>query len=41
MGQPETDVGEMDDFEVIEERRRVKVALVVLTDEYTRLNDEM
>jgi hypothetical protein len=42
MSQPEPDeVSEMDDFEVIDERRRVKVALAMLTDEYKRLNDEM
>ena len=42
MSQPEPDeVGKMDDFEVIEGRRRVKVALAMLTDEYKRLNEEM
>ena len=35
------DVGQLDDFEVVEERRRVMVALAGLTDKYRRLNAEM
>jgi hypothetical protein len=35
------DVSQLDDFEVVEERRRVMVALARLTDEYRRLNAEM
>ena len=35
------DVSQLDDFEVVEERRRVMVALARLTDKYRRLNAEM
>jgi hypothetical protein len=35
------DVSQLDDFEVVEERRRVMVALTTLTDKYKRLNAEM
>jgi hypothetical protein len=35
------DVSQLDDFEVVEERRRVMVALTMLTDKYKRLNAEM
>jgi hypothetical protein len=35
------DLSDMDDFEVIEERRRVMTALAFLTDKYRALNDEM
>jgi hypothetical protein len=31
----------LDDFEVVEERRRVMAALARLTDKYKRLNAEM
>jgi hypothetical protein len=34
-------VGEMDDFEVIAERRRVMATLAVLTDKYRELNKEL
>jgi hypothetical protein len=34
-------VGEMDDFDVIAERRRVMATLAVLTDKYRALNHEM
>lgn len=32
---------DMDDFEIIEERRRVQLALATLTDTYRALNTEM
>jgi hypothetical protein len=35
------DVAEMDDFEVIAERRRVMATLAVLTDRYRELNQEI
>jgi hypothetical protein len=35
------DVSQLDDFEVVEERRRVMVALTMLTDKYKLLNAEM
>jgi hypothetical protein len=35
------EVAEMDDFEVIEERRRVMASLAVLTDRYKELNREI
>ena len=42
MSQGESDdVGQLDDFEVVEERRRVMVALARLTDRYRLLNAEM
>ena len=42
MSQSETDdVSQLDDFEVVEERRRVMVALARLTDKYKQLNGEM
>jgi hypothetical protein len=41
VSQPELDLSDMDDFEVIEERRRVMTALAFLTDKYKSLNDEM
>jgi hypothetical protein len=34
-------VGRMDDFEVIEERRRVMASLAALTDQYRALNQEI
>lgn len=34
-------LSQLDDFEVIEERRRIMVALTVLTDKYRALNQEM
>ena len=34
-------VSGLDDFELIEERKRVMTALVSLTDKYKQLNDEM
>ena len=37
----ELDLSDMDDFEVIEERRRVMTALAFLTDKYKALNTEM
>lgn len=40
MSQP-LDLSELDDFQVIEERRKVMAALAVLTDKYRSLNDEM
>ena len=41
MSQSELDeVSQLDDFEVVEERRRVMVALIMLTDKYKRLNAE-
>ena len=41
MSRPGLDLSDMDDFELVEERRRVQVALAVLTDKYRDLNDEM
>ena len=35
------DVSQFDDFEVIEERRRVMEALATLTDRYRQLNQEI
>jgi hypothetical protein len=35
------DVTEMDDFQVIAERRRVMTALAALTDQYRELNQEV
>jgi len=35
------DLSELDDFQVIEERRKVMAALAFLTDKYRDLNDEM
>jgi hypothetical protein len=35
------EVAEMDDFEVIAERRRVMTALAALTDRYRELNNEI
>jgi hypothetical protein len=35
------DLSELDDFQVIEERRKVMAALAFLTDKYKSLNDEM
>ncbi len=40
MSQP-LDLSDMDDFEVIEERRKVMTALAFLTGKYRDLNDEM
>ena len=40
MSQP-LDLSDMDDFEVIEERRRVMTDLAFLTDKYKALSDEM
>jgi hypothetical protein len=36
-----SDVAEMDDFEVIAERRRVMATLAALTDRYRQLNHEI
>lgn len=41
MSQPELDLSGMDDFELIEERRKVQTALAFLTDKYKALNGEM
>ena len=41
VNQPELDLSDMDDFEVIEERRRVQTALAFLTSKYKALNDEI
>lgn len=42
MSQSESDdLSQLDDFELVEERRRVMVALARLTDKYRRLNAEM
>ena len=35
------DLSELDDFQVIEERRKVMTALAFLTDKYRDLNEEM
>lgn len=35
------DLSELDDFQVIEERRKVMAALAFLTDKYRDLNEEM
>jgi hypothetical protein len=35
------DLNDMDDFELVEERRRVQAALAFLTDKYRDLNREM
>ena len=35
------DVAQLDDFQVIAERRRVMDAIAALTDRYRRLNHEM
>jgi hypothetical protein len=35
------DISQLDDFEVLEERRQVMAALTMLTDRYRRLNGEM
>jgi hypothetical protein len=35
------DYSALDDFGIIEERRRVKLALAALTDKYRALNQEM
>jgi hypothetical protein len=41
-GQPARyDVGRMDDFQVIAERRRVMASLAALTDQYRALNQEV
>ncbi len=40
MSQP-LDLSDMDDFEVMEERRRVMAALAFLTGKYRDLNSEM
>ena len=40
MSQP-LDLSDMDDFAVIEERRKVMTALAFLTDKYRELNNEM
>jgi hypothetical protein len=37
----DTGVSELDDFQVIAERARVKNAITVLTDRYRQLNQEM
>jgi hypothetical protein len=40
--QPEPDeVSQMDDFQVVTERREIMAALAALTDRYRRLNAEM
>lgn len=41
MSQPDLDLSGLDDFELIEERRKVQAALVFLTDKYKALNGEM
>lgn len=41
MSQPALDLSGMDDFALIEERRKVQTALAFLTDKYKALNDEM
>jgi hypothetical protein len=41
MSQPDLDLSGLDDFELIEERRRVQAALAFLTDKYKALNREM
>jgi hypothetical protein len=41
VSQSELDLSDMDDFEVIEERRRVMTALAFLTDKYKALNSEI
>jgi hypothetical protein len=35
------DYSALDDFEIVDERRRVKLALAALTDKYRALNQEM
>ena len=35
------DLSELDDFQVVEERRKVMTALAFLTDKYRDLNEEM
>ena len=35
------DLSELDDFEVIEERRKAMTALAFLTDKYKALNEEI
>jgi hypothetical protein len=35
------DYGQLDDFEIVDERRRVMTALTVLTDKYRALSQEM
>jgi hypothetical protein len=41
VGDMSGDVSQLDDFEVIEERRRVMAALAALTDQYRQLNQEI
>jgi hypothetical protein len=41
MSQPDLDLSGLDDFELIEERRKVQAALAFLTDKYKALNGEM
>ena len=41
MGQADLDLSGMDDFELVEERRKVQAALMFLTDKYKALNTEM
>jgi hypothetical protein len=41
MDDPSDDIGQLDDFEVIAERRRIMATLAALSDRYRRLNQEM
>ena len=41
MNDPNDDVGQLDDFQVIAERRRVMAMLAALSDRYRKLNAEM
>jgi len=41
VSQPDLDLSGLDDFELIEERRKVQAALAFLTDKYKALNGEM
>lgn len=41
MSQEELDLSDMDDFEVIEERRQVQTTLAFLAGKYKALNNEM
>jgi hypothetical protein len=41
VSQADLDLSDLDDFELIQERRRVQAALAFLTDKYKALNGEM
>jgi len=41
VSQPDLDLSGLDDFELIEERRKVQAALAFLTAKYKALNGEM